>query len=254
MTRAAVLLCLLAPPFVLAALYAGGAFTGPTQVLQMLPFAWLGGSLALWLVLSVAFGVRPAPRPGARSWSIPSKLFHWAMALAVLATVTLMYYIVNLGDTEDPAVRAEYGRLLKVHKSLGLVALFLVAVRYGWNRLRPRPPLPGNLTPGQQRVARLSHGFLYLALLVVPLLGWMASMTYGGRTWFFGLFELPVWLPRNEAWALVLQPTHIYLAWAMLAFVGLHSAAAFWHHLVRRDATLVQMLPGTPRSGDAGPP
>ncbi|MBL8226800.1 MAG: cytochrome b [Chromatiales bacterium] len=251
MTRAAVLLCLLAPPFVLAALSAAGAFTGLAQVLQMLPFAWLGGSLAFWLVLSVVFGVGPAPRPAARSWSMPSKLFHWVMALAVLAAVTLMYYIVNLGDTEDPAVRAEYGRLLKVHKSLGLVALFLVAFRYAWNRLRPRPPLPGALSAGQQRLARVSHGFLYLALLVVPLLGWMASMTYGGRTWFFGLFELPVWLPRNEAWALVLQPLHIYLAWAMLAFVGLHSATAFWHHVVRRDATLVQMLPRTPRSGSA---
>ena len=29
---------------------------------------------------------------------------------------------------------------------------------------------------------------IYLGMLVVPFLGWSASMTYGGRTHFFGLF------------------------------------------------------------------
>jgi cytochrome b561 len=33
----------------------------------------------------------------------------------------------------------------------------------------------------------------------------------------------------------------------MLAVVGVHAAAAAWHHFVRRDATLVQMMPGEPR-------
>lgn len=235
------------PPMAAFALYFAGAFTGPLQLLQPLPFAWLAASVGLWLLASLVLGLKPRPRPGARPWSAVSKLFHWIMALAVLGTTALMYYIVNLGDLNDPPVRAEYSRLFRLHKSLGLIALSLVAFRFAWNRTRERPQLPGGMSSAQRRLAALTHGMLYAGLLFVPLIGWMASMTYGGRTHFFGLVELPVWLPKNEAWAAILQPAHIYLAWGLLGLVGLHVAAALWHHFVRRDATLVQMLPHTPR-------
>jgi cytochrome b561 len=173
------------------------------------------------------------------------------MAFAVLGTTALMYFIVNFGDFDDPTVRAEYGRWLKHHKSVGLIVLFLVAFRFAWNRWRRRPPLPSSMPRGQQRAAGAVHGVIYLAMFAVPLLGWSASMTYGGRTHFFGLFELPVWLPKNIEWANVLQPAHIWAAWGLLALVGLHVAAALWHHFGLRDATLVQMLPRVIRGANA---
>jgi cytochrome b561 len=222
--------------------------TGPLQLALVLLFAWPASALLLWMLLSALTGVRMARRPGAIGWSGLSKVFHWTIAFAVLGTAALMYYMVHMGDLEaNPALRAEYGRLLRLHKSIGLVVLFLVVFRFAWNRYRKRPPLPDGTTQGQRAAARGTHGFLYAAMLAVPLLGWMASMTYGGRTWFFGLFELPVWLPKNIEWAYVLQPAHIWAAWVMLAVVGVHAGAALWHHLVRRDATLVQMMPREPR-------
>lgn len=92
---------------------------------------------------------------------------------------------------------------------------------------------------------------IYLGMLAVPFLGWSASMTYGGRTHFFGLFELPVLLPKNIEWANILQPAHIWAAWTLLALVGLHVVAALWHHFIKKDATLVQMLPRVTRGADA---
>jgi cytochrome b561 len=167
------------------------------------------------------------------------------MAFCMLGTAALMYYMVNIGDLEDPVLRAEYSFLMKQHKSIGLIVLFLVVFRFFWNRLRARPPVPVGFTGVQYRASQASHYFLYAAMLIVPLLGWMASMTYGARTFFFGLFELPVWLPKNMDWAYVLQPAHIWGAWIMFGVVAIHVTAALWHHFVRRDATLVQMLPDT---------
>jgi cytochrome b561 len=176
------------------------------------------------------------------------------MALTILGTTALMYYIVNFPDlVDDTAQRAEYARLLKHHKSLGLVILFLVAFRFSWNRWRTRPPLPSGMTATQVRASTSVHSLIYLGMLIVPLLGWSASMTYGGRTHFFGLFELPVLLPKNVEWANILQPAHIWAAWGMLTLVGLHLIAALWHHFIRRDATLVQMLPRVSR-GASEPP
>lgn len=222
---------------------AAGWLTGFTQLWQILLFAWPASIALIWIVLSRPLGVTIESREGASSWSGLSQFFHWFMAFCMFGTAALMYYMVNLGNTEDPVIRAQYSFLLKQHKSIGLIILFLVAIRFIWNSRRPRPPVAAGITPAQYLASKASHYFLYCSMLVVPLLGWMASMTYGGRTFFFGLFELPVWLPKNMDWAYVLQPAHIWAAWIMFAVVAIHATAALWHHWVRRDATLVQMLP-----------
>lgn len=225
--------------------------SGITQLWQTMLFAWPTSIVVLWMMFSFLLRVPPAPRPGEQPWSKLSKIFHWAMALSVLGTTSLMYFIVNFGNFDDPAVRAEYGYWLKHHKSIGLIVLFLVAFRLAWNLWRRRPAMPTGMSTLQRRAAFGVHGVIYLGMLAVPLLGWSASMTYGGRTHFFGLFELPVLLPKNIEWANILQPAHIWGAWTLLALVGLHVIAALWHHFVRKDATLVQMLPRITRGADA---
>jgi len=217
------------------------------QLLQILLFAWPATIAAGWIILSAVTGTAPSSRPALQPWSMVSKLLHWVMAFAILGTTALMYYMINIGDLTVDVYRAQYSRLLKTHKSLGLLVLFLVALRFFWNRRQARPPLPAEMPRSQVIASKASHFTLYLLMLVVPLLGWMASMTYGGRTFFFGLFEMPVWLPKNIDWANVLQPAHIWMAWGLLAIVGVHLLAALWHHFIRRDATLVQMLPETGR-------
>lgn len=237
------LVSILAAPVIGVVALMSGYLQSSKQLLQILLFAWPASIALIWIVLSRFTGVSLAARANAGSWSGLSKIFHWVMAFSILGTTALMYYMVNIGDLTVPANRAEYSRLLKIHKSLGLIVLFLIAFRFIWNWRIPRPELPIEMTRSQMLASKISHHSLYLAMLLVPLIGWMASMTYGGRTFFFGLFELPVWLPKNLEWANVLQPAHIWLAWGMLAVVGVHVVASLWHHFVKKDATLVRMMP-----------
>lgn len=254
MKQSVILLSLALAPLFGVLAWQAGWLTGLTQLWQILLFAWPASIVVFWVVFSRLFDVAIESRASAVSWSAVSKFFHWFMALCMFGTAALMYYMVNIGDLEDPVLRAEYSFLLKQHKSVGLIVLFLVVFRFIWNRLQARPPLPEGVTRAQHLGSKASHYFLYLAMLVVPLLGWMASMTYGGRTFFFGLFELPVWLPKNMDWAYVLQPAHIWGAWIMFGVVALHAVAALWHHFVRRDATLVQMLPESGRTSSPREP
>lgn len=200
--------------------------------------------VAIWVVAGV-FGARLAARPGAASWSLPSKAFHWIMAFATLGTTALMYYsqIYEAQAEVSPEARARYSELLRLHKSIGLIVLFLVVFRFGWNRYRTRPAIADSLSRGQQRVALAAHYSLYLLMLLIPLLGWFASMAYGGRTHFFGLFEMPVIVAKNYDAAVIYRNGHIWLGWLMFALLLLHVCAALWHHFFKRDATLAQMLP-----------
>jgi cytochrome b561 len=210
--------------------------------------------VAIWLVLGL-FGARLAPRVGRTPWSAASRVFHWVMAFATLGTTALMYYaqIYEAQAATSPAARAEYSELLRLHKSLGLVVLFLVVLRFAWNRYRPRPALPATLSAPQRRLALGAHFTLYALMLAIPLLGWFASMTYGGRTQFFGLFELPQLLAKDVDAAVLHRNGHIWLGWLLFAILVLHVGAALWHHFVKRDATLAQMLPWAAGGGDRRP-
>jgi cytochrome b561 len=206
--------------------------------------------VALWMVAGV-FGARLAPRPGSDRWHIVSKIFHWVMAFSILGTTALMYYSQTYEAlaAEDPAMRAEYAELLKWHKSIGLIVLFLVLFRLAWNRSRPRPALPSGLAAGQRRAALGAHHLLYLLMFLVPLFGWMASMAYGGRTRFFDLFEMPQWLDKNLETVNIYYYGHMWMGWVLFAALATHLAAALWHHFVRQDETLARMLPWGRRNG-----
>jgi cytochrome b561 len=65
----------------------------------------------------------------------------------------------------------------------------------------------------------------------------------------FGLFAVPATLhglPRQED---VAGKIHYWLAIGVISVAGLHTLAAFKHHFIDRDATLLRML-GRKRSRD----
>jgi cytochrome b561 len=205
--------------------------------------------VALWSVAGI-FGARLAGRPALQRWSLPSRSFHWIMAFAILGTTAVMYYSQNAeGNAKsDPAARAEYVRLLTLHKSLGLVVLFLVLLRLAWNLYRRRPPLPAAMPEAQRRLALGAHHTLYALMFFIPLFGWFASMAYGGHTTFFGLFDMPQWLAKDVHASGNYRNLHIWLGWLLFALLAVHIGAALWHHFSKRDATLAQMLPWAGKS------
>ncbi len=66
-----------------------------------------------------------------------------------------------------------------------------------------------------------------------------------GPVRIFGLVEIPrVFDPDADEWLRVLTWQVHHYSWpALLALIGLHSAAALVHHYVRRDRILADFLP-----------
>jgi cytochrome b561 len=56
------------------------------------------------------------------------------------------------------------------------------------------------------------------------------------------LVTLPSIAAPKARWALVAGDVHATAMWVLLALVGLHAAAALYHHVVRHDGTLKRML------------
>ncbi len=158
---------------------------------------------------------------------------HWLRALVVLGTLSAGLLMVNLPD--DMAVKFE--QLYPNHKQFGVLALLLVLLQLVLRWRRGVPALPHSLQPWERRLSHLTHGLMYLLLVLVPLMGYAMSSSFtqsdGVPFFFFG--HLPELLPKNDARFEVFQLLHRYLAWTLLALVVMHVAGALKHRFFDAD-------------------
>lgn len=166
-----------------------------------------------------------------------SKLLHWLVAACVLLTapVAIAMTRIGKGPTQDA--------LYNLHKSLGVLILILMVLRLV-NRLAAGALAPeAGITPWQKTVSSLVHTSLYVLLIAMPVVGHIANSAYGATTPFFGLFELPGIIGKNEELATQLFTIHRWVGWLVILLVVTHIGAALYHHFIRRDAVLKRMLP-----------
>ncbi len=174
-----------------------------------------------------------------RRWGSIAQLFHWVIVVLIVAQFTL----ATLFD--DLPAGAKKLTLLARHKSIGITILMLAFLRLGWRWSNATPLLPDTLKPYERRLARLTHGLLYVLLFAVPLTGWLMSSARGFPVSWFGLLQLPDLVPKNKNLYDMLVDTHITLAWTLGAVATLHLGAALKHHFMLRDDVLRRMLPLT---------
>jgi cytochrome b561 len=128
-----------------------------------------------------------------------------------------------------------------LHKSIGLTALLLMAIRLAW-RATQRPPALPSMPAWQATAARINHGLLYVCLLVQPLSGYIGSAVSGYPVRYFGML-LPGWAPKSIPLKEMLSLVHLASSWILVAAITVHIAAALKHQFVDRDRLLQRMWP-----------
>jgi cytochrome b561 len=164
-----------------------------------------------------------------------AQVLHWT----IFALIALQFVSAELIDA-FPRESAGRAAVLGIHESLGLAALALVLIRLSWRTVNPA--LPGAGPAWQQRLARVAHVGLYVLMVAVPVAGYVVAAARGHDLALFG-FTLPQLIGRNRALARTAKDIHEILGWTLAALVGVHAAAAVWHHVVAGDTTLRRMLP-----------
>ncbi len=162
---------------------------------------------------------------------------HWLMLLllvAVYACIELREFFPKGSDPREA--------LKTWHFILGLSVLALVVVRVGVSLLSSAPPIAPALPKWQALPAKLVHLALYLLMIVMPLAGWLILSAAGKPIQFFGL-QLPALIGENKELAGSIKELHGVVGTVGYYLIGLHAAAALFHHYIARDNTLTRMLP-----------
>ena len=165
------------------------------------------------------------------------RAIHWT-TLALVAGAFAAVWIA------DPALVGPYVRpVIQVHRSLGLTVAALTIFRLAWRWRARIPPLPADLPMVQKIAARAAEGVLYVLLVAQPVIGLLYTNAYGLRVNLYFLGELPALIGRDRPLAAQLGNVHFFLGYSPLVLIGLHSAAALFHHFIRCDDVLNAMLP-----------
>ena len=164
---------------------------------------------------------------------------HWAIALLIAAAYALIELREFYPKGSDPR------ELMKtLHFMLGLSILFLAMLRVAAALGSAKPAIVPAPPAWQHALAAATHGLLYLLMLGLPLLGWLLLSAAGKPIPFFGL-ELPPLMGPDKATAKTLKELHELIGQLGYALIGLHTAAALYHHYLVKDNTLRRMLPGS---------
>lgn len=184
----------------------------------------------------LAVGSPSSPTPQ----SHPAALIfiHWATLILIALAVGLVLL------REEVEARELRTQLMNLHRSLGLTVAALAVARI-LLRWVTRPLASAAATSGLARLAATGvHLCLYGLLFALPLIGWALSNAHGHSVSFFGLVDLPNLVGADEDLGDQLEEWHEGAAGLLMGLVGVHAAAALWHHFACKDGVLRAMLPG----------
>lgn len=170
-------------------------------------------------------------------YGVITRILHWAVALIIIGLIWLGWWMVDLSYYDR-----WYNRSLELHKSLGMAALAIAAVKIAWVIYDGKPDFQESVKPWERATATATHHLFYLLMLLIPATGYVISTSAGDGISVFGLFEVPAVLPVSETLRDLATELHFWLAYATGVLVVVHAVAALKHQFVDRDGTLKRIL------------
>ncbi len=168
-----------------------------------------------------------------------ARLLHWLIVALLIAQFIFAWTMPHIGRTVPVST------LIDLHVWFGVSIMFVATIRLAWRVTHSEPEPEDGLPPWQVASARVMHWSLYVLLFAVPILGWANASWRNMPVSFFGLFELPKLLAtRAPNWGWTGDVHGLLANYLLLALVGIHVAAALYHHFIRRDGVLRRMLSG----------
>lgn len=162
---------------------------------------------------------------------------HWLMALMIVVMLGVGFYMETMERGPD------LFKLMAMHKAVGIIVLVLAVLRVIWVFMNVSPaPLPDH-KKWEKVLAKIVQGIMYLAMIAMPLSGWIMSSAGGHAISIFGLFDMPAIVAENKELGKMANQAHGIIAWVLISTIVLHLAGAYKHKLIDKDETMQRMLP-----------
>jgi cytochrome b len=178
-----------------------------------------------------------------RVWDLPTRLFHWLLALLTIGS----FVTVKAG-----------GGLMHWHARFGYAILALLAFRLAWGVVGPRHARFSSFVRGPRAVLAYLRGRLpdpagHSPLAALSVLAMLAALAFQAVSGLFAddeiAFQGPLALKVTAELSGALTTWHRRNEWVLLALVGLHVAAVLYWRVVRGRDLVRPMLGGDAWAG-----
>ena len=165
-----------------------------------------------------------------------AKTLHWLIVALLVVHYPIGWLMPDIHRGDKP------GAPMTFHVSFGIVILTLIVLRFVWRLTHPVAP-ESSLPPWQRLSSEFLHWMLYGLVLATTITGWLFASFRGWPLSFFYLVPLPMLASDNAAAGKFIDGWHQAAEWTLLAFIGVHVAAAMAHIFIYRDRIMQRMLP-----------
>jgi len=162
---------------------------------------------------------------------------HWLMLVLIAAVYACIELRGLFPKGSDPreAMKAW-------HSMLGLSVLILVCLRIAVQLVGRAPRIRPEPSRWIKYSSKLVHISLYAFMIGMPIAGWLILSSEGKAIPFFGL-QIPALIGESAQRAKQIEEIHELGGTIGYFLIGLHAAAALFHHYWVPDNTLLRMLP-----------
>ena len=160
------------------------------------------------------------------------------VALAIFVVFGLGIWMVRL-DYQSPYYRIGPD----IHRSVGLLLLFALVLRWGW-RMNNVIPDGSELTPFERKASHAVHLGFYPLLAAVMVSGYFISSADGVAVQVFDWFSVPA-ITKQAGLEDQAGFVHRWLAYVTIALAFVHTIAALKHHFAEKSRVLTRMWTGS---------
>ena len=177
----------------------------------------------------------------AQGYGTLTKIFHWTIVILFAAQFIGGNIMTAIGFNSSFAGIGT-NDYYNWHKSLGLVALAIAILRILNRQLGQLPPWAPSLSKREQGFIHRVEQVFYLAMLVMPVTGWLYVMWGDYGVNLFGVWEMPRPLPKDDTLRDIAKWAHIGAGWVLLFGIIGHVGLVLRHQLIKKDGLLKRML------------
>ena len=173
------------------------------------------------------------------AWNRVAQALHWIVAVMIVAQFVLGWLTENAPDKQAEVF---FGRS---HFQFGVMLAGLILLRLLWRLGNPAPPPPPDEPAWRCHLAKAVHSLIYLALIVLPVSGYVVWVHMREPMDLFGLVTVPTIFtpsPDDESLWSGAWYVHFFAGWTLAGLVALHVGAALYHQFVLKDGLIRRML------------
>lgn len=172
------------------------------------------------------------------NWGWPAILLHWLGAILILLLLGHGWWMTHLAPRGP--VRLEH---YAGHAALGYDLLVLLVLRLLWRWTHAVPDLPVGMPRWEEISAKATYVGMYLLMFATTAVGWalVGTMRAPLSKDLLGISFPLIYQSQERAMHRLLEDTHKWLSYVLLALVVIHFVAALRHHFIKRTDVLRRM-------------